>query len=297
MGRTELPSLMGMILEDNIKTPRKNIKKMGIIAGAGELPVLLANAAIAQDRQPVIIQIAEADAGRFAGLPAEIHTLGVGQIQKIIRTLRNADVHEIVIIGKVEKNILLRPFQVDATTLKILAKARFSNVVSDAYDRKIVAAILAHFEASGIAVLPQDKFLRHLLARPGVLTARKPTARQTEDAHFGITVARQMANMDIGQTVVVKNQMVLAVEAIEGTDKTIRRGGTLGGKGVVVAKAAAEHHDFRVDVPTVGMQTLQTLHAVKARVLAVEARRTFVMDADALIEQANRWKIAIIAIE
>lgn len=286
-----------MILEDNVKPPLKNKKKLGIIAGAGELPVLLAHAAIAQDRQPVIVQITEADTERFAGLPAERHTFGVGQLQKIIRTLRHSGVHEIVIIGKVEKNILLRPFYVDATTLKILAKARFSNVVIDAYDRKIVAAILEHFEASGITVLPQDKFLRHLLPQPGVLTARKPTARQAEDAHFGITVARQIANMDIGQTVVVKNQMVLAVEAIEGTDETVRRGGTLGGKGVVVAKAAAEDHDFRVDVPTVGMQTLQTLHDMRARVLAVEARRTFVMDADELIAQANRWKIAIIAIE
>ncbi len=289
------------------------MEKLGIIAGAGGLPVQLAHAAIVQNRQPVIVQITEADAGRFAGLAVEIYSFGVGQLQKIIKTLRDADVHEIVIIGKVEKNILLRPFQVDATTLKILAKNRFlgsarrdkrdSGLETQedterrlAYDRKIVVAILDHFEASGIAVLPQDRFLTHLLPQPGVLTARGPAARQSADSHFGITVARQMANMDIGQTVVVKNQIVLAIEAIEGTDETIRRGGALGGKGVVVAKAAAEHHDFRVDVPTVGMQTLQTLRDVKARVLAVEARRTFVMDADALIAQADRWKIAIVAV-
>lgn len=265
------------------------MEKLGIIAGTGELPVLLARAAIAQDRQPVIVQITEAELERFAGLDAEIYTFGVGQLQKIIRTLQNADVHEIVIIGKVKKNILLRPFQVDATTLKILARSHKNPTA-------IVAGILDYFEASGIAVLTQDRFLTHLLPQPGVLTARKPTASQSEDAHFGITVARQMANMDIGQTIVVKNQIVLAIEAIEGTDETIRRGGTLGGKGVVVAKAAAEHHDFRVDVPTVGMQTLQTLRDVNARVLAVEARRTFVIDAASLIAQANRWKIAIVAI-
>ena len=103
--------------------------------------------------------------------------------------------------------------------------------------------------------------------------------------------------MDIGQTVVVKNQIVLAMEAIEGTDATIQRGGNLGRKGVIVAKAAAEDHDFRIDVPTVGMQTLKVLHQVKASVLAVEARRAFVMDTDMLIQQADRWKIAIVAIE
>ena len=103
--------------------------------------------------------------------------------------------------------------------------------------------------------------------------------------------------MDIGQTVVVKNQIVLAIEAIEGTDATIKRGGSLGRKGVVVAKASAENHDFRVDVPTVGMQTLAMLHQVRADVLAVEARRTFVMEAEALIQQADQWKIAIVAVE
>ena len=267
------------------------VEKLGIIAGAGELPALLARAAVAHERQPVIIQITKSDARRFAGIACELHTYGVGQIQKITRTLLNSGVKEVVIIGKVEKNILLRPFQIDTTTIKILVQNRREK------PSVIVNAALNYLESAGLTILTQDQYLQHLLPQPSVLTTQQPTASQWTDIELGISIARQIANMDIGQTVVVKNQIVLAMEAIEGTDATIQRGGNLGKQGVVVAKAAAENHDFRIDVPTVGMQTLEVLHEVKAGVLAVEARRTFVMDADVLVQQADRWKIAIIAVE
>ena len=273
----------------DLKAPQGNLK-LGIIAGAGELPVLLARAAVAHDREPVIIQITKSDVQRFAGITSEIHTYSVGQIQKIARTLLNSGVQEVVIIGKVEKNILLRPFQMDTTTLKILVQNRREKPTV------IVNAALSYLESAGLTILTQDRYLHDLLPQPGVLTARQPTESQLADIELGISTARQIANMDIGQTVVVKNQIVLAVEAIEGTDATIKRGGNLGKKGVVVAKASAENHDFRIDVPTVGMQTLEVLHQVNASVLAVEARRTFVMDSDVLIQQADRWKIAIIAV-
>ena len=267
------------------------MEKLGIIAGAGELPVLLARTAVAHDREPVIIQITKSDTQRFAGITNEIHTYGVGQIQKIVRTLLNSGVQEVVIIGKVEKNILLLPFQIDTTTIKILVQNRREKPTV------IVNAALNYLESAGLTILTQDRYLHDLLPQPGVLTKRLPTTSQLADIELGITTARQIANMDIGQTVVVKNQIVLAIEAIEGTDTTIKRGGNLGRKGVVVAKASAENHDFRIDVPTVGMQTLEVLRQVNASVLAVEARRTFVMDADALIQQADRWKIAIVAVE
>ena len=267
------------------------MEKLGIIAGAGELPVLLARAAVAHDRKPVVIQITKSDSQRFAGIADELYTYGVGQIQKIAQTLLDSGVKETVIIGKVERNILLRPFQIDATTIRILVQNRRKKPSA------IVNAALTYLESAGLTILTQDRYLHHLLPQPGVLTARQPTANQCADIELGIDTARRMANMDIGQTVVVKNHIILAIEAIEGTDATIQRGGNLGKKGVVVAKAAADHHDFRVDVPTVGMQTLEVLHQVKAGVLAVEARRTFVMDADAFIKKAEEYKIAIVAVE
>ena len=265
--------------------------KLGIIAGAGKLPVLLARAAVANDREPVVIQITKSDTERFAGIAHEVHTYGVGQIQKIARTLLNSGVQEVVIIGKVEKDILLRPFQIDTTTIKILVQNRREKPAT------IVNAALSYLESTGLTILPQDQYLQDLLPQPGVLTRRQPTANQWTDIELGITTARQIADMDIGQTVVVKNQIVLAIEAIEGTDAAIKRGGNLGRKGTVVAKASAKNHDFRVDVPTVGMQTLSALHQVKAGVLAVEAQRTFVMDTEVLVQQADQWKIVIVAVK
>ena len=267
------------------------MKKLGIIAGTGELPVLLARAAIAHNREPVVIQITKSDIGRFAGIAHEVYTYGVGQIQKIAETLLDSGVAEVVIIGKVEKDILLRPFQIDTTTLKILVQNRREKPAT------IVNAALNYLESTGLTILPQDRYLQDLLPHPGVLTKRQPSESQWKDIELGITTARQIADMDIGQTVVVKNQIILAIEAIDGTDATIKRGGNLGKKGAVVAKAAAANHDFRIDVPTVGQQTLSALHEVKASVLAVEARRTFVMDTHTLIQQADRWKIAIVAVE
>ena len=267
------------------------MENVGIIAGAGELPVLVAQSAAAQGRKPIIVQITKADEKRFTGIPCDVYPYGVGQIQKITQKLLELNVKELVIIGKIEPSILLHRFQVDATTLKILAQNRGKKPSS------LVSSVLEHFQAAGLSILKQDHFLSHLLPEPGVLTKRKPNAAQWEDIETGITTARQIANLDIGQTVVLKNQIILAIEAIEGTDRTIQRGGELGKKGVVVAKAASENHDFRVDVPTVGMQTLQTLHAVKGSVLAVEARRTFVMAPEPLFQQADRWKISIVAVE
>jgi len=269
----------------------KNMEKVGIIAGAGELPILAAQSAAAKGLKPIIIQITKEEKSRFDGILSEVYYYGVGQIQKITKKLLDLGVNELVIIGKIEPSILLRPFQMDVTTIKLLAQNRGQKPAV------LISAILEHFENAGITILKQDFLLSHLLTEPGVLTKHKPNIAQWEDINTGISTARKIANMEIGQTVVVKKQLILAIEAIEGTDATIQRGGTLGGKGVVVAKAAALNHDFRIDIPTVGMQTLEAVHAVKGSALAVEAKRTFIINVDTLCKQADKWKIAIVAVE
>ena len=268
-----------------------DVEKLGIIAGAGELPILVAQSAVAQDRQPIIIPITKSDEQRFSTIPCEVYPYGVGQIQKITQKLLELDIHELIIIGKIEPSILLRPLQFDATALKILARNRSRKPSA------LVSAVLEHFQSAGLTILKQDHFLSHLLPEPGVLTKRQPNTSQWTDIEIGIQTARKIANLDIGQTVVIKNQIIIAIEAIEGTDTTIERGGNLGGKGIVVAKAASDNHDFRIDVPTVGLQTLQTIHSMKGSVLAVEAKRTFVMNPETLFQQADRWKIAFVAVE
>ena len=266
------------------------MEKLGLIAGAGDLPLLLAQAALEQGRMPVVIQITQPASKQLESIASETYSFGIGQVQKVTRTLLNSGVRELVIIGKIDTSILFRPFLVDPMAVKILARNRNKGT------HAIVAAVIEHFESKGITVIEQHRFLKGLMPEAGVLTKRQPTQSQWADVGYGMRLARQVADLGIGQTVVVKNMTAVAIEAIEGTDEAIKRGGALGGKGIVVAKAAATGHDFRVDVPTVGDQTLEALHAVGGSVLAVEAGRTFVMNQRALCEEADRWKIPIVAL-
>ena len=266
------------------------MEKLGIIAGAGDLPLLLAQAALEQGWMPIVIRITHPASEQLESIASETYSFGIGQIQKMTRTLLDSGVRELAIIGKIETSILFRPFLVDPTAVKILARNRNKGT------RAIVAAVIEHFESKGIRVVEQHQFLSGLMPKEGVLTKRQPTQPQWADVKYGMQLARQVADLGIGQTVVVKNMMAVAIEAIEGTDEAIKRGGTLGGKGVVVAKAAATDHDFRVDVPTIGDQTLETLHTVGGGVLAVEAGRTFVMDQQRLCEEADQRKISIVAL-
>jgi DUF1009 family protein len=257
----------------------------------GELPVLMAQAAIDYGRLPVVIPITQTPSKRLADVVSEMYPAGIGQIQKITRIFLDSGVREIVIIGKIHKSVLLRPFLVDATAVKILARTRNKGI------RAIMAAVIDHFESKGLSVVEQHRFLEGLMPKAGVLTKKQPTASQWTDLQYGMQLARQVANLDIGQTVIVKALMPIAIEAIEGTDQAIQRGGDLGGKGIVVAKAAASHHDFRIDVPTVGDETLKVLREVNGSVLAVEAERTFVVNQAVLCKQADLWNISIVAVE
>lgn len=268
---------------------KNEVDKLGIIAGVGDLPFLVAKSAIEQGQFPVIIKVSKEDQPRYQDLQCDTYEYGVGQIGKITQKLLEHKVTHLIFIGKVNPSILLSPFQIDTTAIRLLARHRHK-------PSSIVSAILMHFQESGFSILNQDYYLTHLLPEPGVLTKRNPTPAQWEDIKLGMKIAKGIANLEIGQTVVIKNQIVLAVEAIEGTDHTICRGGELGGKGVTVVKAAAIGHDFRIDVPTVGMDTLKTIHSIKGSVLAVEANRTFIMESDTLYQQAENWKISIVAV-
>ena len=266
------------------------MEKLGIIAGAGELPVLLAQAAMERGRIPVVIQVTKTPSEHLSRMAPETYSYGVGQLQKMTRALLDSGAKEVALIGKVHKAILLRPFQVDRVAAKILATTRQKGAVA------IVTAIIDYLESNGLRVIEQHQFLQHLLPSPGVLTEKQPTESQWTDLKYAIHLARKIADLNIGQTVVVNDGIPVAIEAIEDTNEAIRRGGRLGNKGVVVGKAASVSHDFRVDVPTVGTETLTVLHEARASVLAIEANRTFILDRTELCRQADRWKICIVAL-
>ena len=189
------------------------------------------------------------------------------------------------------KSILLKPLHLDPIALQILARTRNRG------DQAILSGVMAHFEAEGIGIVPQSRYLVASIPKEGLLAKRKPTTAEWEDIRYGLEIARSIADLDIGQTVVLKDGIILSVEATEGTDQTIRRAGDLASKGMTVVKTAATHHDFRIDTPTIGSHTLEAMRAAEASVLAVEAERVLLIRPQELAQLANQYRISIVIVE
>jgi DUF1009 family protein len=175
--------------------------------------------------------------------------------------------------------------------LKFFKKVREKNA------RTILGALIHQLEENGFHFLDSTQFLKNQLSLKGVLTRTQPTEEQRSDLEYGWKIAKVLADLEIGQTVVVKKGVIIALEGIEGTDRAILRGGELGGKGTVVVKAARSKQDMRYDVPVVGMETLQSLEKAKASVLGIEAEKTLILDKEAFLKQADRMKLVIVGLE
>jgi DUF1009 family protein len=185
------------------------------------------------------------------------------------------------------KNLFeLRP---DWKTLLLLARLKRRNAES------IFAAIGDELAKAGIALLPATAFLEDCLAPAGLIAGRKLTRREEDDVTFGFEIAREVSRLDIGQTVIVKNGTVLAVEGFEGTNETIKRGGALGGKNAIMVKVAKPNQDMRFDVPVIGVATIAAAAEAQLRVIAIEAGRTLLLEKDGLVESATRSNISIVA--
>lgn len=265
-------------------------KKIGLIAGAGDMPMIWARAAKAKDAEIVAVAIAEESKKGLEGIVDQLHYFSVGQVGKIIKTFKDEQIKELVFIGKVNKSLILADIKFDLRALAIIAKLR------DRKDDTIMLAIVDELKKEGIEVLKQTTLLEDLMPGPAVLTRKRPTKDEMADIEFGIEMARGIAALDIGQTVVVKKKAVMAVEAIEGTDEAIKRGGILGRGDVVVVKVAKPDQDLRFDIPTVGMNTLKTLIDADGKVLAIEAGKTFVVDLENLVKEADKNGVAIVAV-
>lgn len=266
-------------------------EKLGIIAGSGYLPVCMAKEAKTQGKITVVVSITEEPHPELSEVADDFSQYSPFQLRKIMRVFSDADVKEIALIGKVCKSILFNPLRFGLKAIKVLAK------VKNKSDNSILTAVVNELENDGFRVIDQRTYLKSLLFKPAILTKRHPKRKEMKDVEYGISLAKKVANLDIGQTVVVKEQMPLAIEAIEGSDEAIRRGGKLGGEGAVVAKVTKAEHDFRFDVPTVGPRTIDVMAEVNAKVLAIEAERTFVLDIESIKEKAYKHKISVIAVK
>jgi DUF1009 family protein len=262
---------------------------LGIIAGNGVYPRLLADAARqAGVKRIVAAAFTDETDERLVEKVDEIQWMRVGQLGKLIACFRNAGVRNAIMAGQIApKNLFdLRP---DWKTLLLLARLKRRNAES------IFAAIGDELATAGITLLPATAFLEDCLAPAGLIAGRKLSRREEEDVAFGFEIAREVSRLDIGQTVIVKNGTVLAVEGFEGTNETIKRGGALGGKHAIMVKVAKPHQDMRFDVPVVGVATITVAAEAQLRVIAIEAGRTLLLEKEALVESAARSNISIVA--
>ncbi|WP_295356680.1 UDP-2,3-diacylglucosamine diphosphatase LpxI [uncultured Succiniclasticum sp.] len=267
------------------------METLGLLAGIGHLPVDVAQSAKKLGYKVVAIAVV-ADTDPELPENADVfYTINVGKVGKILQTLKQHDVKNVTMIGKVTKEVLYKNGVMipDLTTIRVLAS------LPDRKDDTIMNAIVKLIEDEGMHVMDQTVLIQPLLPEPGVLTKRKPTEQEWEDMRFGFRMAKELGRLDIGQTVVVKNRAVMALEAIEGTDACILRGGFLGKGGVVVAKTAKPAQDNRFDMPSVGTTTLTSMIHAGATGIVIEAGRTLLVDRKRTLAMAEEKGITIVS--
>jgi len=262
---------------------------VGLVAGEGELPAILAHAMLARGLDVVAIALSESIYRQLQPLVRRLYCFGAGQGNKIIEALRREGVRDLVLIGKVSKDVLFQRWRFDSRAWRILRRAKSFQ------DDALLTEIVREFESEGMRVVEQSHFLPDLCPKGGILTRRRPTRREWRDIEYGFSAARNVGRLGIGQTVVVKHGTILAVEGMEGTDEAIARGCRLAHEGAVVVKVSRPGQDLRLDMPTVGMQTLDVMREGRATVLAIDAGKTIVVGGEAFPRAADEAGISVVA--
>ena len=261
-------------------------RRIGLIAGYGHFPLELAQALNEAGFEVHVVAAREETSKDIEVLAASICWLHVGQIGGMIKAFKKVGIDQIVMAGKVGKLHLFRNFRPDMTAMKGLMRLK------DRRDDSILNTIADLLAEAGLTLIEQTRYAGDMLAGDGLLAGPK-AAKRLPDISFGFTHAKAIAGLDIGQTIVVQDQAVLAVEAIEGTDQAIVRGGSLGSGKAVVIKVAKPDQDMRFDVPAVGPDTLETMHSSGCALLAVEAGRTLIIERQRFREIAEKYGISV----
>jgi DUF1009 family protein len=266
------------------------VTRLGLIAGNGKFPLIFAQEAKREGVQVIAVAHRGETLQDIESIVDEVTWIYVGQLGKLILTFRRAGVTEAVMAGGIRKVKLFGNFRPD------LRGARFLARLQSREDDALLRGVAEELESEGIRILESTLCLSHIIAQEGSLTSRPPNAAQWKDIGLGYRVGKEIGRLGIGQTVIVKNGVVVAVEAVEGTDAAIRRGGELAKSGCVVVKVSKPQQDLRFDVPAVGVDTIKTVHAVKAAVLAIEAGKTILLEKDALLREAEACGLTIVAV-
>jgi len=260
-------------------------ERIGLLAGAGRFPIAFARAAQQQGRSVFCVGVQGMASDELGDICDDFATTPLGRLGKAIRLFKKANVKQAVMAGKIEKKVLFQRFR------------WLHNIRDNKSDDSLLLAVIREFERDDIRFQSALDFCPELLVQHGFLTRRKPSSAQWRDIRFGWDTAKEMGRLDIGQSVCIYDTAVIAVEAIEGTDEAIRRAGLLCRRsGFCVVKVAKPQQDMRFDVPTIGMQTIQTMYEAGARVLAIESAKTIVLDQEQTVELADKLGIAIVAL-
>lgn len=260
---------------------------LGLIAGNGRFPFLVADAARRAGRRVVAVAIREEAAPELGECVDEIHWVGLGQLGRCIEALKSGAAREAVMAGQVKHRQIFADIVPDLKLMGVLARLAFKNTDS------LIGGVAEALAREGITLLPSVTFLGDQMATPGSMTRRSPSRDQRKDIEYGQEIADVLAGRDLGQTVVVKDRAAVALEAMEGTDEVIRRAGKIAGPGTSVIKVAKPRQDMRFDVPVVGPGTLRAMADARAGVLAVEAGKTLILDRGAFLAEADEQGIAV----
>jgi DUF1009 family protein len=266
--------------------------RYGLIAGNGRFPFLVLEAARSQGIDMVVAAIREETFPEIERHAASVHWLSLGQLGKLIKTFKAEGVGHAVMAGQVKHRQIFSSIVPDFKMIQVLASLATRNTDS------LIGAVARVLEEEGIHLVDSTSFLKPLLPESGVLTKRSPSDEEKRDLDYGYRVARALGHLDIGQTVAVSDAACIALEAMEGTDAVMERAASLvNGKALRVVKLAKPNQDLRFDVPVIGPPTVRLMKRLNVTALAIEARKTLMIDREELIREADDHGIAIVAVE
>lgn len=267
------------------------LEKLGLLAGVGKLPVECARAASQSGYEVYAVALLDQTDPAIGEFAVDFQRISIAHVQSVLDYLKDNDIHLVTMIGKVTKELLF-----NGSVLPDIKFMELLLTLPDLKDDTVMMMFVRELEKIGCKTFDQTALIRQLMPSKGNIASRLPTENELQDMNFGFKIAKEIGRLDIGQTVVVKNRAVMAVEAIEGTDECILRGGRLANGGAVVVKVSKPQQDNRFDVPTVGLQTIEKMIEVGAVALAIEADQTLLVERDKVIELADKNNIAVTAI-
>jgi DUF1009 family protein len=269
----------------------EGIERIGVVAGQGQFPLLLAEAARSQGVHVVGFGLVGFASREFENAVDEMEWVELGQFNRLFELLAEHKIAHLAMVGRVPHNSIWQYRHFDVRAVKLIASS--INRKADA----LLSRICDEFRREGIDVIDSTLFLKSLMPQEGLLTdCRKLTRTEEEDIEFGMPMARRIAGMDIGQSIIVKDKAVVAVEGLEGTDECLKRGAALAGEGVILVKVSKPRQDARFDVPVIGIRTIELMRELKGAAIAISAGETLVFNREEAIRLANEAGVVVIAI-